>query len=143
MASERFTSQLSLKRLALCVLVIAVVPAAVSGKGLGIIPGAENAYASCATTDYWNVSWCIYNPHTGVTKVRMCCSTTQGAYTVTDPAGYVIKFLHTTGSGTWLSAPDVRSGQSWTFYTVAATDKIGCFNSQDVNIWISCRRANA
>src|SRR5438270_12884269 len=94
MTSERFTSQLSLKRLALCVLVIAVVPAAVSGKGLGIIPGAENAYASCATTDYWNVSWCIYNPHTGVTKVRMCCSTTQGAYTVTDPAGYVIKFLH-------------------------------------------------
>gem|GEM_PF-5262021 len=29
------------------------------------------------------------------------------------------------------------------FYLVAATDKLGCFNSQDVNIWINCRRANA
>ena len=73
----------------------------------------------------------------------MCCSTTQSAYVVTDLAGYVIKFLPTTGAGTWLSAPDVRSGQSWTFYIVASTDKIGYFNSQSVNIWINCRRANA
>src|SRR5947209_1636988 len=125
-----------LPRLVFCTAALAVVLASISNRGLGIVPGIENAYADCATTDYWNVSWCIYNPHTGVTKVRMCCSTTQSAYTVTDPTGYVIKFLHTTGGGTWLSAPDVRSGQSWTFYTVAGTDKIGCFNSQTVNLWI-------
>jgi hypothetical protein len=133
----------ALLKLVVCVVGIAIALAATSHRGFGVLSGAENAYAACATTDYWNVSWCIYNPHTGVTKVRMCCSTTQGTYTVTDPAGYVIKFLHTTGGGTWISAPDVRSGQSWTFYQVAATDKLGCFNSQDVNIWINCRRANA
>jgi hypothetical protein len=130
-------------RLVFCVVGVAVVFALAPLRSFDSLGGVENAYASCATTDYWNVSWCIYNPHTGVTKVRTCCSTTQGTYIVTDLAGYVVKVLHTTGGGTWLSAPDVRSGQSWTFYLVAATDKLGCFNSQDVNIWINCRRANA
>jgi hypothetical protein len=46
-------------RLVFCVISVAIVLASTPLRGFGGLAGVESAYASCATTDYWNVSWCI------------------------------------------------------------------------------------
>lgn len=132
-------------RLALCVAVVAMAAAALSSGIIGSAAGVQDAHAThpCDTTAYWNVSWCLYHESTGQTKERACCSINQSAYNET--TGICIKFLHTTAGGGWYSAPNVCSGQSWTFYNVASNDRIGCFHfvNGSGNQWINCRRANA
>jgi hypothetical protein len=133
-----------LARLTLAVTICALATCAFTAATIGTVAGVQDAHAThpCDTTPYWNVSWCLYHPNQGRTKVRQCCTLTQSAYNQT--TGICIRFLHITGDGSWLSAPHVCSGGSWTFYDVASTDKIGCFHWQDNvgNEWINCRRAN-
>ena len=43
-------------RLVFCVVGVAVVFALTPLRSFDSLGGIENAYASCATTDYWNVS---------------------------------------------------------------------------------------
>jgi hypothetical protein len=111
-------------RLAVSVALVALAAVALASGTIGPV-GVQDARANhpCDTTDYWNVSWCYYHANQGRTKVRECCTTSQSAYNTTE--GWCIRFLHATGGGGWISAPHVCSGESWTFYNVTSTDRIG------------------
>jgi hypothetical protein len=107
---------------------------------------ARPALADCATTSYWNVSYCIYAPHAGQTKLSNGVDQYDRISWSSNLAGYR-KWLHTTGGGTWLEAPTtfssgVSGDNTWLFQYVASTDHIGCFNPVESNTWVNCRRCN-
>jgi hypothetical protein len=106
---------------------------------------ARSAFA-CATTSYWNVSFNVYNPHTGCTRTADGPTQYDRLSWDSNATGFR-KWLHTTGGGTWLEAQETYSDaatgdNTWVFYFVAGTDKIGCFNPVDSNTWVNCRRCS-